>query len=453
MAIFVRENAPLKFRMRSSSERQKVKELVIAGGGLFLDDDVDADDVYDIVPKGGAVTRKPSVAVQFVFKSAVNHSRLNLQNFMLDGSASKSKRTSPRLFWTEAEEVSLVEWLLKNKPENLRGSNIWEDLVKSAHLQRSPSAAERRFFEHIRPRLSSLRERINPKLVEKMDQLSASPLQETRGKGDRKDEAAIVVKGKSDGEEVDETMDVAPENCEAASHALTEGAVIPSLARKLSFDEERVEEGEKEAEEDVTFIDVVGFTQTQFPMRMNDADAEISPPVETNQAEDFTCSPLNQPVQPNQPSLPALKESVVVAKEPSDLVTPSADEESKRLASLKKPLSLLSTESSILLSNRPVGWSSRESDENDPSNATMHSFERLFHFEPSTPKRAASQSAVKQAETLEEVIEELSSFYEISSEVAMKALKDSSYSVKKAICRILRGKPVETIATVQKPTR
>ena len=43
------------------------------------------DDVMDVVPRGGTMKRKNSVAAQFVFKSAVDNAKLKLSSFLLDG--------------------------------------------------------------------------------------------------------------------------------------------------------------------------------------------------------------------------------------------------------------------------------------------------------------------------------------------------------------------------------
>ena len=86
MALFVRNDLPLKFKMRLSSQRTKTKELVLGGGGIFIENDNvnDDEDVMDIVPNGGGVLQKNSVAAQFVMSSAVRNSRLKLDLFLLD---------------------------------------------------------------------------------------------------------------------------------------------------------------------------------------------------------------------------------------------------------------------------------------------------------------------------------------------------------------------------------
>ena len=86
MALFVRNKSPLKFKMRHCSQRKQVKELILGGGGVFLENDADGDgDVIDVVPSGGGVMHEKSVAAQFVFSSAVKNCQLKLEMFLLDG--------------------------------------------------------------------------------------------------------------------------------------------------------------------------------------------------------------------------------------------------------------------------------------------------------------------------------------------------------------------------------
>ena len=117
-----------------------------------------------------------------------------------------------------------------------------------------------------------------------------------------------------------------------------------------------------------------------------------------------------------------------------------ADEESKRLAVGGDCASTVST---ILLSNRPVGSSLRSKGSTvAPENDADDSFDRIFGCRPAAP---SLKPVVEQAEKLEEVVHELSAFYGVSEEDALKALKDSGYSVKKAICKIVRGNNVNII--------
>ena len=337
--------------------------------------------------------------------------------------------------------MSLIEWLLRNdKSEKVGETTVWKELIDSIPLQRSPTAALKRFRENIRPKLDIYREMIDPLLADKLDRLGSTPKND---KGlemkEGENEAMGTDKRLPDGsvDKVNDPMDIAEKNDDdgSVSHAAKEAAV-PHLARRLYF-----EAGEEEEQQE-TFIDVVDFTQTQFPkaMTMELSSIGVSPP-------------MKDATQPGPlPADPASKQTGEIVREASDL-SAEKDEESKRLESLKKPLSHISAESSILLSNRCVGTASRVSADNAPSDAAMDSFEKLFLSGPSAPSKHPSQRSVKQAETLDEVVHELSSFYDVTPEVATKALKDAGYSVKKAICLIIRRKTVVTIAQCHRQTR
>ena len=79
-------NEPMKFKMVPCPERNRVLDLIKAGGGLMLADGDAEDDneVFHLVPRGKAALRKNSVAVQFIFRSIVDNACLKIEPFLMD---------------------------------------------------------------------------------------------------------------------------------------------------------------------------------------------------------------------------------------------------------------------------------------------------------------------------------------------------------------------------------
>jgi len=304
--------------------------------------------------------------------------------------------------------------------------------VSALKIPHSAKSARNRFQRYIRPALASFREKIDPELALRIDEL--------RGPCALSQNKALL-------------------KCTADPFA------IPSLPLKSNRNLSSQFKAMDDVDDEDMSIDVEGFTQTQSPAYIKLGDVattqektQESPPVDPSlKAQSDTKSRPESAVgregkigEEDEPHLPMQ----------THLSQPS-NEESKRLDSLKKPITS-SGESSIRLSNRYVGTSSREAvgaNDGSDDDAEMDSFEKLFCCEkkktPSlgekkktTPPRGGNierGKEPKQAQTIEEVVDELCSFYVVTPEVARKALRDARFSVKGAICRIINGKAVSTI--------
>jgi len=97
-------------------------------------------------------------------------------------------------------------------------------------------------------------------------------------------------------------------------------------------------------------------------------------------------------------------------------------------------------ESSAELSQLPISQRERK----ESAESVEIRLDKNANHIPTMEFKKTTQASVKkrprQAENLEQVAEELSKYYRISNKAAWEALKKSRYSVRSAICRILRSR-------------
>ena len=303
---------------------------------------------------------------------------------------------------------------------------FWEKLSDELGLSHPPRLLRVHFQRDILPNIDSFRNMIDQQLVANVGKL----LDGASSGGPTETPKTVSAGGGIN------------ENTDNASNATTER--LPPPNRRLAFEEVDKDES----------IDVVGFTQSPLsPQKMSGEGEEEA---ESNgQKLDLDAEDEMEDQEKRQPASAG-------GGEPE-----RKNDESRRLDDLKKStLRGSSGESSILLTNRCLGTSSREAAAVDVcSDGEMDSFEKLFHNgreaasplpdkrTPAQAKKDRVESRPKQAETIEEVVAELSSFYAITPEVARKALRDSKYSLKSAICRIVRGKAVSVIDRCHREAR
>jgi len=495
--VFVRNrDEPLRFKMKKCPERDYVVNLIANGGGIMLpgfdDDDNEDDDsgVIHLVPRGACPTRNNSVAAQYIFKSAVKNCSLDIDDFRMalpsDGTGfthTSGDETNP---WTLTEEAKIVSWLLaNNRTTYLAGNLLWKDVVRELELTRCHKSVRIHFLSVIRPNLESYRDLIDPELAHRLSELRLAVV-----------EASEIWGGN----------EVTPKN-DLTTAFPRKRRTKPS--RPVVFFETMGEPDEEMS------IDVVGFTQSQGLSAPNslttdhsllnlhgDNDRHESPddllpsPVKEESIDVTSCEPsLKEEDSVEPPNYrPVLKDELTemssihlsLKEESLDILSqlpgtktqsikrPSPppvlkkqkslestknqldNGESARLNGLKTSSTVASSDESLVrLYNRcvtnPISSLSREAGESSEADSFANLLRRASKPIMADPMEVPVK-APKQAETIEEVVQELSAFYGVTPEAAKKALRDARYSVKAAICRIINTRNVSHIEACHRET-
>ena len=383
--------------------------------------------------------------------------------------------------WTLTEEVKIVSWLLaNNRTKYWAGNLLWKDVVRELGLSRCYKSVRVHFLSVIRPNLVSYRDLIDPDLAPRLDELRAafvdnveiSAGNEVTPKTDPASPRLRQLPTKRPRPFIRfETMDEADEEMTIDVEGFTQSQGLNAL-HSLAADNSLLNLHNAHDRLDVASPDEM----QKSPIKEESVDVPSCEPI--LKEEDSIEPPNYRPIMKEElteissihlslkeESLDTLRQAPCGKKEsverssrppsgkgePGEAINhPFVNEESARLNSLKTQSTTSSGDSSMLLYNRcathPSSSSSlsREAGESSDADSLAKLFGRASKPVRVEPKHAPPKE-VKQAETIEEVVEELCAFYAVTPETAKRALRDARYSVKGAICRIINARNVSLI--------
>jgi len=292
----------------------------------------------------------------------------------------------------------------------LQGQLVWREFLKEVPIPRTPRSLSARFNKHIKPSLNSFEGLIDAELTDRL----ADFIHESGTPPESKDRPKVM--------DLDASTDDLPFQTPAWE----------PLSRRLQYEADDAE------------IDIISFTpETQgfFSYKKGDNSFDEmgknarSEAEKRANADEINDSAASFTIATSMCPGPRLNDLAFSPGFRNPYVTGGQNQ-----SDLEMMDNSVLDESSAELSQLPISQRERK----ESAESVEIRLDKNANHIPTMEFKKTTQASVKkrprQAENLEQVAEELSKYYRISNKAAWEALKKSRYSVRSAICRILRSR-------------